>query len=238
MGGEQQWQGGVVSRNASKRNPLEAGLQPPVIMSGSNTRVFIVDDDERVRRALARLLRASGYHVECFDSPEDFLDKADLASTPACLVLDLQMPGMTGLEVQRKLNQLLPIVFLSAHGDVTTSVDAMKAGALDFLVKPVCESLLLAAIDRALSRACTEFTDRSQKAEIEERVNHLTRREREVMALVLTGRLNKQVASDLGAAEKTIKIHRARVMEKMKARSIVELVRLAEKAGVHAADEE
>jgi FixJ family two-component response regulator len=200
--------------------------------------VFIVDDDERIRRALARLLRASGYDVEAFESAEAFLNGADLTSAPACLVLDLQMPGMTGLEVQRKLDQLVPIVFLSGHGDVSTSVDAMKGGALDFLTKPVCETLLLAAIDRALKRACIECAKRSQRAEIEERVNHLTRREREVMALVLTGRLNKQVASDLGAAEKTIKIHRARVMEKMKARSIVELVRLAEKAGVHAADEE
>jgi FixJ family two-component response regulator len=128
-------------------------------------------------------------------------------------------------------------VFLTGHGDVS-SVDAMKAGAFDFLTKPVCESLMFAAIDRALKRACIEFAKRSQRAEIEERVNHLTRREREVMMLVLTGRLNKQVASDLGAAEKTIKIHRARVMEKMKSRSTVELVRLAEKAGVHAADDE
>jgi FixJ family two-component response regulator len=200
-------------------------------------RVFIVDDDERIRCALARLLRASGYCVECFDSSEALLDKSDLTSIPACLVLDLQMPGMTGLEVQSKLNQLLPIVFLSGHGDVSSCVDAMKAGALDFLVKPVCESLLLAAIDLALKRASIEYANRSQRAEIEERVNHLTRREREVMALVLTGRLNKQVASDLGAAEKTIKIHRARVMEKMKARSLVELVRLAEKGGVHAGDD-
>lgn len=202
------------------------------------TRVFVVDDDERIRGALARLLRASGHSVECFESPEAFLAGADLTSTPACLVLDLSMPGMTGLEVQRKLDQLLPIVFLTGHGDVSSSVDAMKAGALDFLVKPVCESRLLAAIDRALERARLEHGKRTQRAELEERVNHLTRREREVMALVLTGRLNKQVASDLGAAEKTIKIHRARVMEKMKARSIVELVRLAEKAGVHAADDE
>jgi FixJ family two-component response regulator len=207
-------------------------------MNQATTRVFVVDDDERIRCAIARLLRASGYAVECFESPEAFLAGADLMSTPACLVLDLSMPGMTGLEVQRKLDQLLPIVFLTGHGDVSSSVDAMKAGALDFLVKPVCESLLLAAIDRALERARVEYEKRSQRAELEERVNHLTRREREVMALVLTGRLNKQVASDLGAAEKTIKIHRARVMAKMKARSIVELVRLAEKAGVHAADEE
>ncbi|MBK5049270.1 response regulator transcription factor [Paraburkholderia domus] len=207
-------------------------------MSQAATRVFIVDDDERIRAALARLLRASGYYVESFESAEAFLNGADLISAPACLVLDLQLPGMTGLEVQHKLNQLLPIVFLTGHGDIGTSVDAMKAGALDFLTKPVCESLMLAAIDRALQRACIEWAKRSQRAEIEERLNHLTRREREVMALVLTGRLNKQVASDLGAAEKTIKIHRARVMEKMKARSIVELVRLAGRAGVHAADDD
>jgi FixJ family two-component response regulator len=206
-------------------------------MSRAAARVFIVDDDEGVRCALARLLRASGYHVESFDSPDALLNRADLASVPTCLILDLQMPGMTGLEVQRNLDQLLPIVFLTGHGDIGSSVEAMKGGALDFLPKPVCESLLLAAVDRALKRACVEWAKRSEMTELQERVNHLTRREREVMALVLTGRLNKQVASDLGAAEKTIKIHRARVMEKMKARSIVELVRLAEKVGVHAADD-
>lgn len=211
-------------------------MSPPV--SQASFRVFIVDDDERVRCALARLLRASGYHVEAFDSPEALLERADLASVPACLLLDLQMPGMSGLEVQRQLDHLLPIVFLTGHGDVGSSVEAMKGGALDFLPKPVSESLLLAAVDRALKRACVEFAKRTEKAELLERVNHLTRREREVMALVLTGRLNKQVASDLGAAEKTIKIHRARVMEKMKARSLVELVRLADKVGVLAADDQ
>jgi FixJ family two-component response regulator len=206
-------------------------------MNQTTTRVFIVDDDNSVRCALARLLRASGYQVECFDSPDAFLERADLTSMPACLVLDLQMPGMTGLEVQRKLDQLLPIVFLTGHGDISSSVDAMKGGAVDFLPKPVCESLLLAAVDRALARACVESRRRHEREEIEERMRHLTRREREVMELVVTGRLNKQVASDLGAAEKTIKIHRARVMEKMKARSIVDLVRLVQKAGVCTADE-
>ena len=207
-------------------------------MNQTTTRVFIVDDDNSVRCALARLLRASGYQVECFDSPDAFLERADLTSMPACLVLDLQMPGMTGLEVQRKLDQLLPIVFLTGHGDISSSVDAMKGGAVDFLPKPVCESLLLAAVDRALARACVESRRRHEREEIEERMRHLTRREREVMELVVTGRLNKQVASDLGAAEKTIKIHRARVMEKMKARSIVDLVRLVQKAGVCTADEQ
>ncbi|MEX3790483.1 response regulator transcription factor [Paraburkholderia sp. BR13439] len=207
-------------------------------MNQTNTRVFIVDDDGSVRSALARLLRASGYQVECFDSPEAFLERADLTSMPACLVLDLQMPGMTGLEVQRKLDQLLPIVFLTGHGDIGSSVDAMKGGAVDFLPKPVRDSLLLAAVDRALARACVESRRRHEREEIEERMRHLTRREREVMELVVTGRLNKQVASDLGAAEKTIKIHRARVMEKMKARSIVELVHLLRKGGLCTADEE
>ncbi|ADG19457.1 FixJ family two-component response regulator [Paraburkholderia atlantica] len=207
-------------------------------MNQTNTRVFIVDDDGSVRSALARLLRASGYQVECFDSPEAFLERADLTSMPACLVLDLQMPGMTGLEVQRKLDQLLPIVFLTGHGDIGSSVDAMKGGAVDFLPKPVRDSLLLAAVERALARACVESRRRHEREEIEERMRHLTRREREVMELVVTGRLNKQVASDLGAAEKTIKIHRARVMEKMKARSIVELVHLVRKGGLCTADEE
>ncbi|WP_018437394.1 response regulator transcription factor [Paraburkholderia atlantica] len=207
-------------------------------MNQTNTRVFIVDDDGSVRSALARLLRASGYQVECFDSPEAFLERADLTSVPACLVLDLQMPGMTGLEVQRKLDQLLPIVFLTGHGDIGSSVDAMKGGAVDFLSKPVRDSLLLAAVERALARACVESRRRHEREEIEERMRHLTRREREVMELVVTGRLNKQVASDLGAAEKTIKIHRARVMEKMKARSIVELVHLVRKGGLCTADEE
>ncbi|MCC8403236.1 response regulator [Paraburkholderia sp. MMS20-SJTN17] len=207
-------------------------------MNQTATRVFIVDDEDSVRNALARLLRASGYQVECFDSAEAFLERADLTSMPACLVLDLQMPGMTGLDVQRKLDQLVPIVFLTGHGDISSSVDAMKGGAVDFLPKPVRDSLLIAAVDSALARACVESRQRHEREEIEERMRHLTRREREVMELVVTGRLNKQVASDLGAAEKTIKIHRARVMEKMKARSIVELVRLVQKAGVCTADEE
>ncbi|NML30549.1 response regulator transcription factor [Paraburkholderia antibiotica] len=207
-------------------------------MNETATRVFVVDDDESVRGALARLLRVSGYQVECFETPQAFLERADLTGTPACLLLDLQMPGMSGLEVQRKLDQLLPIVFLTGHGDVSSSVDAMKGGALDFLPKPPSESQLLEAVDRALKRACEESRRRRERAEIEERMTHLTRREREVMELVVTGRLNKQVASDLGAAEKTIKIHRARVMEKMKARSIVELARLMRKAGIRAADEE
>jgi FixJ family two-component response regulator len=207
-------------------------------MNQSASRVFIVDDDDGVRAALARLLRASGYNVESLDTPEALLERADLTSQPACLVLDLQMPGMTGLEVQQKLDRLLPIVFLTGHGDVSSGVEAMKGGAVDFLPKPVSEPQMLSAVERALKRARIEAQQRNERAEIEERMSHLTRREREVMDLVVTGRLNKQVASDLGAAEKTIKIHRARVMEKMKARTIVELVQLVTKARACATDEE
>ncbi|CAD6525716.1 response regulator transcription factor [Paraburkholderia kirstenboschensis] len=205
-------------------------------MSQTIARVFILDDDGLVRSGLARLLRAAGHHVECFDSPEALLDRTDLADFPTCLLLDLQMPGMNGLDLQRRLQRRMPIIFLTGHGDISSSVDAMKAGALDFLPKPVCEASLLAVLDRALKVAVEEFNKRREREEIEERVGHLTRREREVMALVLTGRLNKQVASDLGAAEKTIKIHRARVMEKMKARSIVELLRLSDKVQVRDAE--
>lgn len=201
------------------------------------SRVFVVDDDEKVLCALTRLIRAAGHHVESFDSPEKFLACADLASFPACAVLDLQMSAMSGLDVQRHLDQRIPIIFLTGYGDIAQTVDAMKAGALDVLVKPVRESVLLEAIGRAVQRASVSFEKRREKAEIENRVNHLTRREREVMSLVVTGRLNKEVASVLGAAEKTIKIHRGRVMEKMQAKSIVELVRLADKAGFHATDE-
>lgn len=208
-------------------------------MTPAASRVFVVDDDERVRCALARLMRASGYEVESFDGPEAFLDRdrGDLASVPACLVLDLQMPVISGLEVQQTLNQLLPIVFLTGHGDIDTSVEAMKGGAVDFLPKPVCESRLLAAVDHALEVARIEWAKRSERAELQERVDLLTHREREVMECLLTGRLNKQVAGDLGAAEKTIKIHRARVMKKMKVRSIAELVRIAERVGVEAAED-
>ncbi|MGF6538970.1 response regulator transcription factor [Paraburkholderia youngii] len=207
-------------------------------MNQSASRIFIVDDDDGLRAALARLLRASGYNVESLSTPDDLLERADLTSQPACVVLDLLMPGMTGLEVQQKLAGLLPIVFLTGHGDVSSSVEAMKGGALDFLPKPVCEARLLAAVERALNRACIESRRRNERAEIEERMSHLTHREREVMDLVVNGRLNKQVASDLGASEKTIKIHRGRVMAKMKARTLVELVRIVAKARVCSTDEE
>ena len=200
-------------------------------MNGLASVVFVVDDDEHVRTAFARLIRSAGYRVETFDSAEAFIERADLESCPACLLLDLQLPDLSGLALQRRLHEWLPIIFISGHGDLSSAVDAMKAGASDFLPKPVSESVLLDVLERALERARRMFESRAERADIQSRLDHLTPREREVMTLVVAGYLNKQVASELGAAEKTIKIHRARVMEKMKAGSLAELVRLAEKAG-------
>ena len=199
-------------------------------MTEVTSMVFVVDDDEHVRSALARLIRLSGYCVQTFDSAETFIDRFDPKSGPACLLLDLQLPGLSGLALQHQLHEWLPIIFMSGHGNMSSAVDAMKGGATDFLPKPVTDSVLLDAIERALERARRLFGWRSELQDIQSRVKQLTPREREVMTLVVAGYLNKQVASELGAAEKTIKIHRARVMEKMKAGSLAELVRLAEKA--------
>jgi len=195
-------------------------------MNSSTSTVFVVDDDEHVRNALCRLLKSGGYTAEAYGSASAFLEDADLASAPACLLLDLQLPDLSGIELQRRLDGIVPIVFVSAHGDMTTAVEAMKAGASDFLTKPIDARVLFDATSKALERAQQLFEQREQRAEIQRRVEKLTPREREVMALVVTGRPNKLVADELGAAEKTIKIHRARVMEKMKANSLADLVRL------------
>ncbi|WP_395065240.1 response regulator transcription factor [Paraburkholderia silvatlantica] len=188
--------------------------------------VFVVDDDEHVRNALCRLLRSGGYTAEAYGSASAFLHGTDLTGAPACLLLDLQLPDLSGIELQQRLEGRVPIVFVSAHGDMNTAVQAMKAGASDFLTKPIDAQVLFEATSRALERACHLYEQREQHAEIQRRVEKLTPREREVMALVVTGRPNKLVADELGAAEKTIKIHRARVMEKMKANSLADLVRL------------
>jgi FixJ family two-component response regulator len=185
-------------------------------------------------RGLCRLLQSAGWETRAFDTPEAFLESAgpDMAG---CLLLDVQMPGLNGLELQHSLiasDCHLPIIFLTGHGDVPTSVRAMKAGALDFLMKPVQEKELFDAIGRALERDANERRERRERAEIEDRERLLTPREREVFSLVITGMLNKQIAGRLGTTEKTIKVHRGRVMEKMRARSIAELVRIAERIGL------
>jgi FixJ family two-component response regulator len=197
--------------------------------------VLVVDDDADVRVALSRLLASAGLPVRSFGSAEEFLEVADLEGA-ACLVLDLKMTGATGLELQAELRRRgveLPILFLTGHGDVDSSVRAMKSGAVDFLQKPVGDEELLAAVRTASERGVTARARAAELVDLRQKVATLTLRERQVMALVVEGRLNKQVASALGTAEKTIKVHRARVMEKMDASSLADLVR---KAGRLAAD--
>jgi len=197
--------------------------------------VFLVDDDSSVRRALTRLIKSAGYPVLAFASAGKFLENNVPSDGPACLVLDIRMPGLSGLDLQgelQKRDSILPIIFITGHGDIPMSVKAMKAGAVDFLPKPVKDKELLHAIEQALARAGRESTERSEIADIRRRSVTLTPREREVMELVVTGMINKQIAYELGTVEKTIKIHRARVMEKMKAGSLAELVRIAERIGI------
>ena len=197
--------------------------------------VFLVDDDPSVRRALTRLIKSAGNDVRAFSSAREFLDHRPADDTPACLVLDVRMPGLSGLDLQTELQSMsavLPIVFITGHGDIPMSVKAMKAGAMDFLQKPIKDKDLLKAIEGALARAVDGVGKRQEIQEIQRRIDSLTPREHEVMTLIVTGLLNKQVAHALGTAEKTIKVHRARVMEKMQVDSLAELVRFAERVGI------
>ncbi len=197
-----------------------------------NPIVFIVDDDASVRRALERLICSAGFGVESFPSAQDFLCSVR-HDRPACVVLDIQMPGLTGLELQEQLGGAglnMPIVFITGHGSVPVSVRAMKGGALDFLEKPFDEQDLLDTVRKAIDRDTEVRLMQAEVSEIQQRIDSMTPREREVFARVISGLMNKQIAAELGTTEKTIKVHRARVMEKMRARSVAELVRLAEKA--------
>ncbi len=196
--------------------------------------VFVVDDDPSVRRSATRLLASAGYTVEAFASAREFLARERYAG-PCCLVLDVRMPGLSGLELQETLaatGRRMSIVFVTGHVDVPMSVRAMKRGAADLLTKPVDDKDLLAAIHRALTKDVEDLAEEARVAEVRKRVKLLSPRETEVFALVVTGMLNKQIASALGISEKTIKVHRARVMEKMRAGSVAELVRLADLVGV------
>ena len=203
-------------------------------MTAAAPLVLVVDDDLSVRKSLTRLLASADYMVEAFASAQAFLARKPHPG-PCCLVLDVRMPGLTGIQLQEMLaatGRRMSIVFVTGHADVPTSVKAMKAGAVDLLTKPVDVKDLIAAIQRALTRDEHERASETRLTEVKRRVDMLTAREAEVFARVVTGMLNKQIGAALGIGEKTVKVHRARVMEKMRAGSVAELVRLADRLGV------
>ena len=198
--------------------------------------VFVVDDDASVCKALDRLIRSVGLKAETFPSANDFL-RREPHGGPSCLVLDIRMPGLSGLDLQKELaarDYCIPVIFITGHGDIPMSVRAMKAGAVDFLPKPFSDQELLDAIHAALEKDAIAREERAEISEIQRRVDSLTPREGEVFAWVITGMLNKQIAAELGTTEKTVKVHRARVMEKMGVQSVAELVHLAQKVGIPA----
>jgi FixJ family two-component response regulator len=203
-------------------------------MNAARGTVFLLDDEPRMVKALTRLLTAEGFTVRGFTSAKTFLESYR-ADDVSCLVLDVAMPELNGLDLQERLTHrgiLLPIVFLTGHGDIPMSVQAVKAGAVDFLTKPVNDADLLRAVRAALQRAAEQRAVETEMAVLRQRYASLTPREREVMAHVVAGQLNKQIAGDLGTGEQTIKVHRARVMEKMAVDSLADLVRAGERLGL------
>jgi FixJ family two-component response regulator len=193
--------------------------------------VFVVDDDASMREALANLITSVSLQVECFASSTEFL-RRDRSEGPSCLVLDVRLPDLSGLELQRRLARAqppIPIIFISAHGDISMAVHAMKAGAVEFLPKPFRDEELLDAIRQALERDQTARAERSERSQVDERHAQLTARQRQVMSLVVSGRLNKQIGAELGLSENTVKVHRRRIMKTMGARSLADLVRMSER---------
>ena len=204
-------------------------------MRDADSRVVIIDDDAEFRDSVARLLRSVAINIQQFSSVSDFL-KADLPEGPTCLVLDVRMPGGSGLDLQRDLaaaNRQLPIVFITAHGDIPMTVQAMKGGAIEFLTKPFREQDLLDAVEAGLARDRARREGEKALDVIRERFDSLSTREREVMIRVTAGRLNKQIAADIGITESTVKVHRSHLMRKMKARSLPELDRMADMLKLH-----
>jgi FixJ family two-component response regulator len=203
-------------------------------MSSDDPIVFVVDDDSRIREALTSLILSFGLRVQTFASAKEFLN-TDKPDGPACLVLDLELPDINGLELQQELASRTgpPIVFVTGHGDIPSSVRAMKAGAIEFLSKPFGEEELVKAIQQAVSLDRARRDVRSSLAELQRHYERLTPREREVLPFVIGGFLNKQTAADLGTSEVTIAVHRGQIMRKMGARSLAELVRMADQMGIH-----
>ena len=207
---------------------------PPAVMTEKEPIVFIVDDDAAIRTALDRLLRSVGLKVQCFASTQEFL-RSERPDAPGCLVLDVRLPGSSGLDLQRELLESgvpLPIIFMTGYADVPKSVRAMKQGAIEFLTKPLRDQDLLDAVQLGIERDRARRADADVVSALRERFEALTTREREVMAGAVTGRLNKQIAGDLGVSEITVKAHRGQVMRKMQAKSVAELVRMADRLGV------
>ena len=206
----------------------EVGSSP---MATAKPIVFVVDDDVWVRESLETLIRDEGWQPETFSSAQQFLDRPR-ALTPSCLVLDISLPGLNGLELQKRVaveRTDMPIIFITGHGDIPMSVGAMKAGAVEFLTKPFNDEVLLRAIRQALERSRLALAQEAEMQELRDRYASLTPREMQVMALVVSGLLNKQVGGELGISEKTVKAHRGQVMQKMKANSLADLVKMAEK---------
>ena len=203
-------------------------------MIPSNNLVFLIDDDASVRKGVSRLLRSAGYKSEAFPSACDFL-KREQHSGPTCVIVDVRMPGINGMDLQQTLIQHgreEQLVFITGHGDISTCVQAMKAGAIDFLSKPFPNDELLQCVERALTRSAEQRLRNAEKNEARCLLDLLTPREFEVMQLVITGMLNKQIAGELGTAEKTVKVHRGRMMQKLHLTSVAELVRLVQKADI------
>jgi FixJ family two-component response regulator len=196
--------------------------------------VFVIDDDASIRKSLSRLLRSAGYTTETFASAEEFLGR-DHFNGIGCLLLDVQMPGLSGIDLQKELNKAdyyMPIIFITGHGDIPMSVEAMKKGAVDFLTKPFDDKELLQAIEKAIEKDTSARAEYDEALEIRRRIELLTPRENEILRYIITGMLNKQIALKLGIAETTVKVHRGRIMEKLCVDSVAELVRLAEKVGI------
>jgi len=203
-------------------------------MNDSRFVIFLVDDDLGVLKALSRMLDTKGYEVRAFSSSTEFLAQHD-PSIPGCAIFDVSMPGLDGIELQAALKAggvERPVIFITGVGDIPVSVQAMKAGAIDFLAKPVKSQQLLAAVALATEKEAQAVELRSELASVNDRISKLTPREREVLTHVIAGRLNKQIAADLGTVEKTIKLHRGRMMRKMGVRTVADLVRIAQRGGI------